>query len=640
MRSSKTIVVIAGGVVLGGFAWLALHPRAPRTGVAPNHERAHDEARRGLERPRGASDERSATARAESGDGQANDAPSRAGADPTTLSGVVLGPDGTPPRWASVLFAWKSGDELRTESTRASQDGRFALALEEVDPVDPVRGDLIAFTYGHDLVPTVVEGIEGGARDLQLRLGAPSFLTVEVVDPEGQPIVNATRTFAWQLAGGRVSATRRGYGLEESPHWTRSPVPWFVDVSAAGYQPRSFGPFAPSDSPAPLVLEPYPRVRGTVTHDGAPVARASVRMAPVGDGPSPAKPGWSALGWYATTDELGRFETWYSEPMSVAITAHALPEGSGRTATIVLDGTDRDGLTVALTEAPGAIEGRVILPNGRAPEEIWLWPDGSPGYRDLRPDGSFVLPDLFAGTRRIQVVGGCALESAGTEYFGLSDGPTSGPAWLAYERVFEAEVVPGRTTRLDIDLAGPMRYELEGVVRLDGAVPRRRAAEDTTWDASPFDARLLHGGLWPLDSATTIDGEGRFLLGVDVPRERRLSLEIGLADADALTWSIEEAVAFAGARTLWRFDVATGELVVRGRSKRALRHSRATVVREGPGTRRIQVAGPAIDEEACALVFRRVPAGAVRVVLWNGSEHEEIPAEVRAGETTVVDWLR
>ncbi len=555
-----------------------------------------------------------------------------------TLTGRVLAPDGRPPREAFVRFVWVDRGRPREDFAQTDADGRFEIEVGDAR----ARGDLLASVHRHAFAPAVRTGIEAGSAGLELRLGPPAFFTLDVRDPQGRAL-DCRPSFHWMLAGQRSQDYPGGAAGPEPLRWARSPVPFVVRLHAQGHAGEWFGPFDPAQvgERLELVLEPLPRVRGRVTHAGGPVAAAKVTLRE-----------WSAAGarervgsggGEVRTDAAGGFELVYRTPGRYELGAFSDAAGEGRVGPLALDGVqDVDGIELELTTPPGAIEGRVRLPSGHGPAEIWLSVSGRPEYRALRPDGTYLLPGLPPGPCDVRVLAGSETSTgsgpAGENWFWVSHGPDRAPPWLGHERVERVEVPAGGRVRLDIDLASPPACELEGQLRFDGAPARVRPEPRGSGSYFPDDpsVRLFTGASEEFERGCDLARDGRFLLGASAPGTRRLALELGPEGTQEERWLVHDRVELTPGRTPWTLEVATGSLLLRPPDDQHALWGSFSALWKGPGELSIRVESPALDEQAGTRLFRFVPVGTIRVESGEGAAVRE--CEIRAGETSELVW--
>lgn len=548
---------------------------------------------------------------------------------PSSLAGIVRDPRGRPVR-AWLTYVWSDRGRMRDASTWSGEDGRFELALS--DP--QARGDLVVSAPRDEWTPTARPGLAAGARDLELTLGWPATFDVEVRDGEEDPLPHASCAFYWELSGYAVPGEARQFG-RDGKHWPVSPVPFRVAVQSDTAENGWFGPFDPSEVGERLTLHVrrHARVGGRVLHAGAPVAGASVwfeRVVPslsegsVRDDRRPYGP-------RGKSDAEGRFTFPARWRGRFVPRAFHVPEGAGRAETITCDGqTDLDGLVIELDRPPGAIAGRVILPGGHRPSEVLLTASTAPGYRVLRPDGAFLLPDLPPGPCRLSVKESFEEEGeAGERWLMISDGPTRGPAWLPQEFHLEVSVPAGGTVAVTFDLSAIPPCRLEGRV-LPGVAFR---SDEVGLHTGPPLLILDEGNEWDADGEVRLGEDGRFWLGLAQPGTKRLFLELAFPDNES-KWRVTDRVELHPGTRTWNLSPPTGALrLLPADPERALT-SGPELHWLGAGELGIDVRFPTREEARGSLLYPRVPAGRVRFELPGeaGPVHHEV--EIPAGETT------
>jgi len=556
------------------------------------------------------------------------------------LAGVVLLPDRTPAPKARLSFVWR--DDGRAREVRAWGDGagRFAFALEAPD----LEGELVACDLDQRASPVVRSGVRAGASDLELVLGPPSLLTLEVRDAHERPVADVAANVTWQIGGAPVSGDAPPDSVGGEPvRWPRPPAPFTVSLFSPAFAEVRFGPFDPAQLGETLVLhvERYPTLSGRVIRRGEPVSGASVQL--TSSAPRTAldvELEAPRLGGFGRTDDHGEFQFPYYRPGPYDLRAWADGKGASESRPLALDGNPVEGLELELAHDTGAIEGRVRLPSGREAQELWL-SVSSGGYRRLHADGTFRLPDLLPGACRIRVVKGMGFDlgEGAEEWIHISHGPSRPPDWLPVQPTYTVEVHSGETAHLDIDLVTPAAYRLRGVLHLDGRTPSVRTPIRSTAEVPPRIA-LDRGQIFDLVSTTDLAADGSFTLEAAEPGTYRLRTELELAGGKLERWTVLDRVVLTADPAEWRLDVATGSLrVLPADVASSLGSFRAFVRWAGAAEQRVFVHNPDYDASRGARLFPHVPAGTVQLV-EDGTNGRRVllECEVRAGETTEVRW--
>jgi hypothetical protein len=629
----RAFLVLAGLCALAGLVWLATRA-TERESSSLRDAGASSEAT-------GPGDEVALPAPASASDAEARTALAPAAGRPrvqwqedaeraSAITGRVRRADGTPCPRAELRYVWDEEGRPCAASARSDDEGRFVVEPHAPD----ARGDLLAFRTSD--APAVALGVAAGTQGLELVLASLELLTLEVRGARGETLASAEATFSWQLSGHLVQDLRWRRELA----WELPPVPFAVEVSARGHRTELFGPFDPADLGARLVLalelEPLPGVRGRVTHGGQAVPGAEVSLRAVASERRSLEEWGEPEGNAVRADAEGRFE--FPQPRGRhELIAFAVPQGQGVLGPLELDGeTDVDGLELELTRALGSIEGRVLLPAGHGPEELWL--QASEGNRPLRADGGFTLPDLPPGPFTVSLgisPLGNSRPPLGERWIRPSH-PLGVPEWLPTDPSYTVEVVSGRCTRLEIDLASPAACRLAGVLRIDGLPPPLRAGNATSSFVERSQAVLDRGPRTVRQSAAALDAEGTFQLSAHGPGEYRLELGFGIDGARNETWAVRTRVALAPGVLPWRLDLATGSLHVVGTRGVAL--PGLTAVWIGPDGTEVRVSYPELDTAAGEAFFQCVPAGTVRLGTHGAAPDESRECEVRAGFVSEVRW--
>jgi hypothetical protein len=216
-----------------------------------------------------------------------------------------------------------------------------------------------------------------------------------------------------------------------------------------------------------------------------------------------------------TTVTLGPFDS-VSFPPSLDVELAPLPK-------------QRAPDLVAPTAAPVVVRdvvGTLVPPRGVPADKLELQVGGF-GYRGIARDGSFLLPDLPVGTHVVYVAESRGiLERAhvdGREWdtsivcniFGTSESEFGLQA-LGFLVDVGADS-PGVVQR-DVDLRGLPACRIEGRIALEGASPA------TLEGALPNLAQLRHPPSGAIICDAVVAADGRFVLGLDEPREVQLVL--------------------------------------------------------------------------------------------------------------------
>ena len=547
---------------------------------------------------------------------------------------------------ARVRFVYDHEGQRVVCTGTSSPTGAFRILSEHPE----VSGTLVIEHDEAKAAPLFAPDITVGKEERLLQLSEADPRLLEVVDGVGSPIPHATVTLTWWVEGHGLLAERNPAQAAQRKAILLPDVPFSLNVSARHFKPASFGPFSAADVDAPLRLQlvPLPPIRGSVTWKGQPVdARVwSVRVPDVELPAVELAPPTYGFGLDVRDGVLTashRFE----EAWTYDIFAWNDKLGSGRLRGVRIDpAVGVEGLRIELDTPPGCIEGRVLVPAGRAVDRLLL--RGPGGLMAVRPDGTFRLPRCPAGPSRVRVIEGYdgyeasrpknlkeRLEGLlqGEQYIRSSHPPTDGPDWLPFQPSFAVDVPAGGTTRLVIDLRRPLPYRIEGTIRIDGRAPR---VKEPMGYGSKLPMVVIDPGkervdLGPLDqdflwiSRVDLDPDGTFEVGVEAPGTYRLMCRLELEDGTL--WNIVDRVDVQAQETVWAKDLRTGRLIAGKRDWEGWRRHRYRWANAGSELRvfaSVRGAHPTT-----------VPAGVVQEIVDHEGERTLLfTHSVEAGRTT------
>ena len=557
------------------------------------------------------------------------------------VAGTVLQPDGTPQKGARVQYAWITAIGLqKSVLSFTADDGRFGL----LPPANAEAGVLRAWLSSGKWRSTTRTSIDAGTRGLELHLGPPRFVELDVRGPDGVALDFYDASFSYQIGEHRVHADRPRKKRGEPLRWALPGVPFRVDVRASRHAVRRLGPLDPESVGDVLTIEltPDPVVLGKLLADGEPVSGASVELRmhqgveedPEGLG---TQSEWrsGAGGW---TLEDGTFRLVVQRPGWYSVVAWHDELGRGEFGPFQVGAEDLAGIEFELVERPATLRGRVLLPPEHGPEEVWLLPSPGPGFRAVSPDGSYELPGLEPGPCVVYVREAWDDDEVGprrggteSEYFHISHGPSDAPDWVPVEVMQPLVLAPGEVREFDIDLATPPACRLRGRLDLGEPIPPRK---NWGYGAGPPRFELVHAETGLVVSRADPDAEGNFELGAREPGLYRLELDLGFANGLELT----DRVVLGGGTTVWMPALEFGDLELlppEGEGQPVIAPD-AEAVWQGPGELRVRVAAAILDEDTGARTIFGVPAGRVHLMRANTSREDVFVAEltIEAGKTT------
>ncbi len=229
-------------------------------------------------------------------------------------------------------------------------------------------------------VPALAVPDGKGTTDLgTVQLAPGATVRGVVVDAQGEPVAEAE---VLAQGGGRAEIARFLNGLEGPSAVTAGDGSFALEDLAPGapldliaihpgYAPgEAPGVAVPSAAPVRIVLQPTSRVSGRVTgSDGKPVAGANVGLDESSRGS--AQRLWEIslrASHKAVTDDAGSFSFEGVSPGPIALVADApRHQVQALTGLEVKPGQDLSGVEIVLPAA-AAVEGRVLLPDGRPAE--------------------------------------------------------------------------------------------------------------------------------------------------------------------------------------------------------------------------------------------------------------------------------
>jgi hypothetical protein len=364
------------------------------------------------------------------------------------ITGVVLDPLGKPVPKARLLAAYESEFEGSSTTLNVGDDGRFDLRVRR-----PASYTLSASDPDQRYADALVEGIAPGALDVELRLGEKRLFQVSVHDAEGRAVEGCRFLIGKQVSISFQSDVKESAVIEPGLYELERPATSFqLEVECSGFLPARFEDLRPESVGAhfDVVLARAPILRGRVIADGKPVAGARVTLhrALVDRGL-----------WFndfvcvyefqvdqeGTTDAEGRFELTCTHEGTQWL--RATSPGWAAAEAGPLEPHSAGDLTLELTEG-GAIEGRVLLPDGADAEGVIVGinhGDGRGQTQRAGPEGRFFFSTLTPGNWQVRR---CEAELDPSTTTSASSDQVPTIEW-------NCTVAAGKTTRYDLDLTVP-----------------------------------------------------------------------------------------------------------------------------------------------------------------------------------------
>jgi RNA polymerase sigma-70 factor (ECF subfamily) len=363
------------------------------------------------------------------------------------IEGRVVDPQGAVVQHADVTFLGRStrkGNFMTWIPVDAA--GRFQLIVD----YDDAAYDFTASEGTDTWSATTTKDVQPGTLDLVLQLHEKRALTVRVRDAAGAPIEGARFELAHRLSGGWAKTERKSEGLYEAL------VPddeFRLTVRARGFRSVTSALWTPATMPQPyeVTLQRAPAVRGRVMAEGRAVAGATIELLAHDDDASGTVDGFRCVYMKgmdrdaARTDDAGRFDVGCDRDGAFWIRASSDGWTSAEVGPLEPSQLRDDApFEIELTRG-GAIEGRVLLPDGRDAEGAIValnHGDGEPRTLRAGKNGVFraegLMPGKWQVTPRDEEI-----DPGSTHYASSKDrGPIP----------WSCEVVAGKTTRFDLDL--------------------------------------------------------------------------------------------------------------------------------------------------------------------------------------------
>ncbi|HTF87653.1 MAG TPA: sigma-70 family RNA polymerase sigma factor [Planctomycetota bacterium] len=363
------------------------------------------------------------------------------------IAGRVVDPEGAPMAGAQLRYAIHAQEHAHATSMVTNEKGAFELVIE----YDDTTADFTALDNDERFGPTTVNGVTPGTLDLVIRLSTKRLVSVHLRDKDGVGVDAATLDVEQRGFSAPVTANVLAKGDYEIP------VPedaFNLTIEAPGFRselrPRLVGATMPAV--LEIVMRRAPQVHGRVLADGAPLAGVLVRFARDDSDATDTIDGFryrylAREHWGPSTksDAQGRFQL--SCDVDGKFWLRAIADGWAPAELGPIDVAELSpevDLDIALTRG-GAIEGRVLLPDGQDGEGAIVainHGDGEPRTRRAGANGFFRFEGLTPGKWQV-LARDVELDPSRHTFESTKD---SKPIeWTC-------EVSAGRTTRHDLDL--------------------------------------------------------------------------------------------------------------------------------------------------------------------------------------------
>ncbi len=537
------------------------------------------------------------------------------------IEGIVLDPAGKPLAGVYVNFACTSAGHSWSSSIQTHADGRFQILV-----MRKVKHDLSVRDGKGEWSAVALDGVEPGTLDVVLKFHEPRRLDLVVTDEKGAPLEEF-----------RAKLTKPN-GYEE--HWNSMqkqhrdgrfsiPIPDSAFVVVAwshGHAEMKSIMYEPTAAPArvDMVLRTLPGVRGHVLADGKPVSGARLELHDVGGawaGMRMEKDGWLTrinpnVMEHETSDDAGAFDITVRKSGKYVVVCEAPGFARALSATIDVDPkVGVSGLEMNLGRG-GAIEGHVLVPNGRDPGGIIVGItryDLAPRTQRTGSDGAFRFEGLTPGDWSVRRVAAEIDPGIHGTNFSTAKGEIQYPT--------DCTVDDGKATRFDLDLRHAFDVVLVGHVSVNGAPA-------AGWSVNLWpDATFAHSGALP---GGTVDESGTVRIVMPHPGKVRIQL---LPHVEGASVKFDQEMELTPGENPWIVDVLTGSL--EGKSASGAGTALSYEWKEsGP---LLCTARFMVDADG-RFRLAVVPIGAAQMNVESGGKFVDTRmVEVKQGETAVVD---
>ncbi len=419
------------------------------------------------------------------------------------VDGVVLAPDGAPFAGARVSYftpggAWEGEVE-------ADERGGFTVLARDDSAMQLVARDE-GGEFGRSALVVARQG-----ESATLRLQVRRSIAATVADQTGEPVFDAHLLVVVDDGSGLEGG---GWRPPHGVRWVSTDaagraeleVPgraFAISVKKAGHGEIRVGPFEADAAPRALGIElpKGPELRGRVLAYGRPVQGAEVAVAKWREVLSMTD-GFPNRFWVGNrprviTDAEGRFSLAVEQDwLMLPVVAQAEGLAAGEVILPMPKSGDVNGLEIHMTEG-GAIEGAVVAPEGIGFADLYVAAsrgDGRPISTKVDASGRYRFEGLTPGDWRVEG----RLEEIWVEMLFRTEHPED------REFGWNAVVVDGRTTELEVDMTGLGDVQVRGQLKIDGVAP----LAGWTVQAVPPPHRRWRGDAPGAD----LDAEGRFAL--------------------------------------------------------------------------------------------------------------------------------
>jgi RNA polymerase sigma-70 factor (ECF subfamily) len=462
------------------------------------------------------------------------------------LEGVVLDPSGAPCPKARVWIDFHSAAWNEGRGIEVDDHGHFRELIVLDGPHDLHASDSQA-----RWPDAVAFGVQPGTRDLALQFREAQMLELDVRSRDGKPV--AKFTVNAQRAGDRGSiGALRQTALEPGRVDVPMPTePFLLTVVAPGFAAADSEAIDPGHAPARLdfVLESRPGINGVVRANGVAVAGASVKLfATPEKGRCYQHNGFDVrvkpmAAHETATDSAGRFWLTPSEGGEFELIVQADGWATAERGPLVVGAAQDDAELAIELDRGGAIDGRVLLPEGQRAEGVIVSINrGDTLARTVRVDaqGRFHFDTLAAGEWQVRRVD--EMVDGENHGYGVS-------LCDKHDFVFDCKVLAGEVTHFDIDSRDARPCEFDGQLIWGGRSTRGWTV--ALWPGSG----VVFGDMPP---STAVDELGHFALTAKRPGAYRLTFHLPDGSSELLC-----PIDLERGHRAWSTSIDTATIVVR-----------------------------------------------------------------------------
>ncbi len=539
-------------------------------------------------------------------------------ADEDVIEGRVIAPDGTPLPDADLEYSYSASfGQSGGGSMSLEQDGSFRIVL-----FAPATYRLTASDPSNRWGGVSLGDVEGGMRDIVLRLPENRYVELHVADRGGAPagafnVMTNDPEHGTLFDRSSVSPEQGGVARVRVPA-----QPFHIEVEADGFDTGRLGPLDPNAVPDVLRIEldALPGLSGRVTADDTPVDGARVSLHPVlRDGDRWTHNGFDTR-WNptpvarTTTDPDGAYHMTVRDADQYVLRVEHDGRAPWESAPFAHEpGIGRSDLDAQL-RVGGSIEGRVFAESSRSPAGTIVGisrGDGHPISRRVGPDGQFRFGHLTPGEWEVRRLDDDIV--AGTSSTTMIRG--------SFRADWSCTVHDGAVTHHDLGSVTDVGARLVGQVTRDGDPA-------AGWTLALLE---LTGGMTSSDTVQQVDRNGAVAIRAEKPGEYR-----GLVRSNTSRLSLLREMSLPTGETAFDLDVPLGAVNVTGAPWNGGDTSRPDLALVWIGPDAWMGLVPIVADEDGVANLPEVPAGTVRLARFDPDRPDPDPMTWRVLREVVV----